>query len=94
MKKTLFALDEQMSLFKLTKNHNIKSHRDRGFATVVPNREANTIIPIIVRPGSIIHTDEARFNTRFNNEEYGFTHLTVCHKFNFVDPESGIHTQL
>ena len=51
------------------------------------------IIERIVRPGSIIHTDEARFYTRLKNEEYGFTHLTVCHKFNFVDSESGIHTQ-
>ena len=52
-------------------NHNVKSHRDRGFiraivdtftqpakgfATMIPERRAETIIPIIesvVRPGSI-----------------------------------------
>ena len=55
-------------------NHNIKSHRGicpmlpswaaTGFATLIPDRQTNTIILVIervVRPGSIIHTDINEF---------------------------------
>jgi len=65
----------------------------RGFATMIPDRTAATIIPIIeqvVRPRSIIHTDEARV---YKTLRHNFEHSSVCHKYNFVDPFTGVHTQ-
>lgn len=66
----------------------------RGFVVPVNNRSTNTILPIIrskVRPGSIIVTDEWRSYNRLSLQ--GYMHQTVCHRYNFVDPESGVHTQ-
>ena len=54
-----------------------------GFATLIPNRQTKTIIPIIeivVRSGSIIHTDEAQVYQRFDKSEIRYVHETVCHK--------------
>lgn len=66
-----------------------------GFCCVLPNRRAETIIPIIssvVRHGSIIYTDEfASYITLGRNSNY--EHFTVCHKYNFVCSTSGVHTQ-
>ena len=66
----------------------------RGFMTVVPNRSAATLKPIIqhvVRPGTIIHSDEWR---SYNNlKVLGFEHHTVNHSVNFVEPVTGVHTQ-
>lgn len=67
----------------------------KGFCCVVENRKAETLLPIIrsvVRPGSIIHTDQwAAYNELGRNNDY--THHTVCHKLNFVEPITGVHTQ-
>lgn len=63
-----------------------------GFATMIADRTSATIIPIIervVRPGSIIHTDEARSYLSLKKYE----HSSVCHKYHFVDPITGVHTQ-
>lgn len=66
-----------------------------GYCEVVENRSAQTLIPIIyrvVRSGSIIYTDEWRaYNELRNNMEY--EHQTLTHKYNFVDPSTGVHTQ-
>jgi len=64
-----------------------------GFATMIPDRTAATIIPIIkrvVRSGSIIHSDEARV---YQSLKQNYEHSSVCHKYNFVDPITGVHTQ-
>ena len=64
-----------------------------GFATMIPDRTAGTILPIIelvVRQGSIIHTDEAKVYKALQEK---YEHSTVCHKYNFVDPVTGVHTQ-
>lgn len=60
----------------------------------VPNRCTETLLPIIrqyVAAGSIIYTDRWRAYNALCNENY--THLTVNHAANFVDPESGAHMQ-
>jgi transposase-like protein len=59
----------------------------------VPNRTTETLLALIseyVLPGSIIITDCWASYNRLSN--YGFTHLTVNHSQNFVDPESGATT--
>lgn len=66
----------------------------RAFAVVIPNKKAETILPFIVNQvcaGSVIHTDEHASYRRLNS--LGFQHGTVCHKFEFVNRESGVHTQ-
>ncbi|KAG0439755.1 hypothetical protein DMUE_2211, partial [Dictyocoela muelleri] len=67
----------------------------RGYAEIIESRNSNTIIPIIeriVRPGSIIYTDEWPAYTNLSNLNT-YIHGTVCHKYHFVDPETFIHTQ-
>lgn len=66
----------------------------RMWAEVIPNKESATLLPIIkshVLEYSTIHTDEHKSYTCLN--KHNFTHKTVCHKYNFVDPVTGIHTQ-
>lgn len=66
----------------------------RGYMKVVERRDRETLCDIIasrVRQGSIIFSDEWRAYS--NISELGFMHGTVCHKFNFVNPDSGVHTQ-
>ncbi|KAG0426564.1 hypothetical protein DMUE_5961 [Dictyocoela muelleri] len=65
------------------------------YADIVKRRDDESLIPIIssvVRPVSIITTDEWRaYNNFMNINDY--YHRRVCHKYNFVDPETGNHTQ-
>lgn len=66
----------------------------RGFMKIVEQRNRETLLSIIqahVRPGSIIHSDEWRAYSNLNELQY--THGTVCHKYHFVNPETGVHTQ-
>lgn len=68
--------------------------KDKVRFVVVPDRKASTLIPIIqqyVQEGSVIVSDEWAAYRRLS--EHGFTHHTVCHRRNYVDPESGFHTQ-
>ncbi|KII64722.1 hypothetical protein RF11_05512 [Thelohanellus kitauei] len=57
----------------------------RAIMIIVPDRKRNTLLPIIqnhIEPG-------------YNGlEEAGYTHLTVCHRRNFVNPQNrDAHTQ-
>ena len=66
----------------------------RCFVQVVEDRTATTLNDIISRhvaPGSIIHTDLWRGYTRIS-ELNNITHRTVNHSQNFVDPNTGVHT--
>lgn len=66
----------------------------RAFATVIPNKSQNTIVPIIcsqVNSGSVVHTDE--HGAYFNLRNFNFLHDTVCHKYCFVNKTTGAHTQ-
>ena len=65
------------------------------FLETVATRDSDTLIPIIksrIRPGSTIISDCWSSYTCLQREEI-FKHLTVNHSYNFVDPESGAHTQ-
>jgi transposase-like protein len=66
----------------------------RCWAQLIADKKASTIIPIVcerVVSGSTIYTDEhPSYRSLVNN---GYLHGTVCHKYYFVDPLTGIHTQ-
>ncbi len=52
------------------------------------------MLPIIcenVLSGSVIYTDEHRSYSRLTEE--GYLHGTICHKHNFVDRNTNVHTQ-
>lgn len=66
------------------------------FLYAVPDRRATTLLPIIaesIRPGSTIISDSWAAYGGIANLNQHFTHLTVNHTYNFVDPNTGAHTQ-
>ncbi|KAG0441323.1 hypothetical protein DMUE_1132 [Dictyocoela muelleri] len=66
-----------------------------GFCTIVEDRSANILLDIISRvvvPGSIICTDEWSAYKALGTS-LSYEHRTVCHKYNFVNPYDGTHTQ-
>lgn len=65
-----------------------------SFLVPVLRRDRETLIPIIINhvaPGTTIMTDCWRSYQTLNQQD--FNHLTVNHSYNFVDPETGAHTQ-
>jgi hypothetical protein len=71
--------------------------RDGGFRLeICPDnkRDHATLLALIqkhVRNGTTIVTDKWKGYIGLQNE--GFGHMTVNHTYNFVDPDSGAHTQ-
>lgn len=66
----------------------------RGFAQVIANKESATLIPIICRnvvSGTKIWTDEHKSYNKLS--DVGFFHDSVCHKYFFVNKDSGTNTQ-
>ena len=68
------------------------------FMTVVPDRSANTLIPIINRyilPHTTICTDGWRsYNDIVRQGGQNYEHLVVNHCYNFIDPQNNeAHTQ-
>lgn len=66
----------------------------KAFACVIANKKADTIIPIIcqnVESGSTIWTDEHKSYGSLNS--IGYVHDTVCHKYEFINRETGVNTQ-
>lgn len=66
------------------------------FLVQVPNRNAKTLMEKIrdhVSEGSVIYTDCWNDYKTEKLDEAAFHHFRVNHKYNFVDPTSGSHTQ-
>jgi hypothetical protein len=66
----------------------------RCFAKIISDKRQSTIVPIIciqVISGSTVHTDE--HGAYHNLSSWYFVHGTVCHKYEFINHISGVHTQ-
>ena len=62
------------------------------FMVAVPDRSAPTLLNVIndkIEPGSVVMSDCWRGYSGLKNNDM-YRHLTVNHRLNFVDPESGI----
>ena len=66
----------------------------KSYVEIVEDRSSSTLITIfnkVVRPGSVIHTDEwASYGQLRHNTS--FLHRMICHRYHFVVPRTGVHT--
>lgn len=61
---------------------------------IIPNKTSEVMIPMILKhivAGSTIYIDEHR--TYFQLKKYEIYHQTICHKFNFIEAITLVHTQ-
>ncbi|PIO56247.1 hypothetical protein TELCIR_22354 [Teladorsagia circumcincta] len=68
----------------------------RAFLRLVRRRDASTLLRLImkyIRPGTTILSDCWRAYSQIAALPNAYRHLQVNHQLNFVDPQSGAHTQ-
>ena len=64
------------------------------FLVPVERRDKDTLLPIIrahILPGTCVMSDLLKAYNCLQDE--GYDHLTVNHSLNFVEPDTGVHTQ-
>ena len=64
------------------------------FGGIYRQRDKGTLLPIIrahILPGTCVMSDMWKAYDCLKDESY--THLTVNYRLNFVDPDTGAHTQ-
>jgi transposase len=62
----------------------------------VLDRSAPTLLDVISRnvaPGSVVYTDCWRGYDTAALDAAGYGHWRVNHSYNFIDPDTGVHTQ-
>jgi hypothetical protein len=66
-----------------------------GYATLIVDRSSTTLLSIIetiIIPGSIIYSDKWKAYAILRSSDV-YKYGSVCHKYRFVDPQTGFHTQ-
>lgn len=69
---------------------------DQCFVVMVPDRTFATLMASIIEhiePGTTIYSDSWSAYKTTELQREGFQHLKVNHRYNFVDPTTGAHTQ-
>jgi transposase-like protein len=72
----------------------VERQTKKMFVIPVPSRKAEVLLPLIkdhIAPGSVIHSDCWKAYQQINKSIY--QHHVVNHSKNFVDPDTGTHTQ-
>lgn len=72
----------------------IKAASRRPILRLVKRRNKETLVPIIkkhIKPQSLVVSDEWRAYASLSQE--GYRHVWVNHSQNYVDPQTGLHTQ-
>ena len=67
-----------------------------GVMCIVPDRTAQTLLPIIrrhVRPGTEVHSDQWAAYNRVQQLQPVNNNQTLNHSLHFVDPATGVHKQ-
>lgn len=69
---------------------------DECFLVKVPNRSLGVLLDAIknrIEEGSLVYSDSWKGYCTNKMEEEGLHHFKVNHKYNFVDPHTGVNTQ-